>query len=99
MLTELQKLQSSTADLPASFQKSFPDLNANIQSLRETITAKDLTLNEKAHKIATEVRDGVNPLLEAVQQRVRELIGVTNTKKDAAKEASVKVEVTTDKAN
>lgn len=84
MLAELQKLQSSTAALPKSVQSSFPDLSATISDLRNIVTAKDITLNEKANKVSQEVRERVSPVLEEAKQKVKELVGIAATKKDEA---------------
>jgi hypothetical protein len=84
MLQELQKLQSSTTSLPQSLQSSFPDLSAAISELRKIATSKDITLNEKATKVGSEVRDRVNPLLEEAMKRVKELVGIAVVKKDEA---------------
>jgi hypothetical protein len=81
MLQELQKLQSSTASLPQSLQSSFPDLSATISELRNIVTSKDITLNEKATRVGIEVRDCVNPLLEDAKKRVRELVGIATSEK------------------
>jgi hypothetical protein len=82
MLQELQKLQTSTASLPKSLQSSFPDLGATISEFHNIVTSKDITLNEKATKVGSEVRDRVNPLLEDAMKRVKELVGIATTKKN-----------------
>jgi hypothetical protein len=82
MLQELQKLQTSTASLPRSLQASFPDFNATISELRNIVTSKDITLNEKAVKVGSEVRERVNPLLEEVKKKILELVGIAINKKD-----------------
>jgi hypothetical protein len=84
MLQELQKLQTSTASLPQSLQSSFPDLTAAIAELRDIVTSKEISLNEKAIKVGSEVRDRVNPLLEEAMKKVKELVGLAVSKKDEA---------------
>lgn len=84
MLQELQKLQASTSALPQSLRSSFPDLTATISDLRNIVTAKDVSLNEKANKVGQEVKEHIHPVLEEVKQKVRELAGVATSKKDEA---------------
>lgn len=84
MLQELQKLQAQTAALPQSLQSTFPDLTSTISDLRNIVTAKDISLNEKANKAATEVREHIHPILDEVTQKAKALVGIAAAKKDEA---------------
>jgi hypothetical protein len=84
MLQELQKLHASTAALPQSLQSSFPDLGATVSDFRDIVTAKDITLNEKATKVGQEVKERVSPILDDVMHKVKELVGIAVSKKDEA---------------
>ena len=90
MLAELQRVQANTAALPAALQSalqsSTAELSAAIAEFRETVSAKDVTLNEKAARVGAQVRERVNPLLEGVELRVRELVGLLEKKKEEAVE-------------
>jgi hypothetical protein len=89
MLAELQKVQATTASLPQSLQSTFPDLSATITDLRNIITQKDLPHNEKVNKVGQEVKDRVNPLLDVVSNRIKELLGVATAKKEDVKDKLV----------
>lgn len=82
MLQELQKLQTQTAALPQSLRSAFPDLTSTISDLHHIVTAKDISLNEKANKAATEVREHIHPILDEVAQKAKELIGMAAAKRD-----------------
>ncbi|KAF7986386.1 hypothetical protein HWV62_35422 [Athelia sp. TMB] len=88
MLAELQRVQANTAALPAALQSalqsSTAELSAAIAEFRETVSAKDVALNEKAARVGAQVRERVNPILEGVQLRVRELVGLLEKKKEEA---------------
>jgi len=79
MLSELQKLQTSTAALPAHLQSSFSGLSdgvgQTIGELRSIITEADVPLNEKAKRLRSMVEDKVNPLLAGASVKVQEAIG------------------------
>ncbi|EGO03996.1 hypothetical protein SERLA73DRAFT_175713 [Serpula lacrymans var. lacrymans S7.3] len=85
MVQELQKLQSSTAQLPQQLQSNFPDLSATITDLRNIVTAPNVPMNEKVNKVTTEVKERVRPMLDNVSRRVSELVNVLGQKKDEAK--------------
>lgn len=86
MLAELQRLHASTTALPATLQSalqsSSAELSAAIAELRETVSAKDVSLNDKAARVGGQVKERVSPLLEGVEGRVRELLGVLGRKKE-----------------
>jgi hypothetical protein len=93
MLSELQKLQASTASISESFQatattatstvrshipphiqEAFSEFSQNLSNataeFSSTITAKDIPLQEKASKLASEVRERIVPLLGSLTKGV-----------------------------
>jgi len=82
MLSELQKLQQSTAALPHTLQSTYPDISKTITDLRGIVTTPDMSVGDKVHRVAEEVRDGVRPMLEKLSQRISELARAIGTKKD-----------------
>ncbi|KAL6300936.1 lipid droplet-associated perilipin protein [Sparassis latifolia] len=78
MLVELQKIQTSTSQLPSTFQTSFHDISTHlaaiINDLTAILTSQD-PVQEKVHKVRDTVQEGVQPLLEAATTRVQEILG------------------------
>ncbi|KAI0788697.1 lipid droplet-associated perilipin protein [Abortiporus biennis] len=79
MLQELQKVQTSTANLPAAVQASFNDISTHLSS------AIHDTLPDKAHKLRETVQDRVQPILDASAARVQQILDSIRGK--AAEEA------------
>ncbi|KAI0641365.1 lipid droplet-associated perilipin protein [Trametes meyenii] len=78
MLTELQKVQTSTAALPATLQASFLDVSANLTSTINELSAiltSPEHLPEKAHKVRETVQERVQPILDTATARVQEILG------------------------
>ncbi|KAF8137393.1 hypothetical protein EV363DRAFT_1293653 [Boletus edulis] len=82
MLAELQKLQQSTAALPHSLQAIYPDISKPITDLRGIVTTTDMSVGDKVHRVAEEVREGVRPMLEKLSQRISDLAKAIGTKKE-----------------
>lgn len=82
MLQELQKLQQSTATLPQTLQSTYPDISKSITDLRDIVTTPDMSVTDKVHRVAEEVREGVRPMLEKLSQRIGELAKVIGTKRE-----------------
>ncbi|OBZ67702.1 Perilipin-2 [Grifola frondosa] len=78
MLSELQKIQASTAALPSTLQSSFNDISTHLSStitdLSAVLTSQD-PLPEKVHKVRDTVQERVQPLLDAAAVRVQEILG------------------------
>ncbi|KAI0918328.1 hypothetical protein AcV5_002341 [Taiwanofungus camphoratus] len=79
MLAELQRIQASTAALPATLQASFHDISTHISTaitdLSAILNSQD-PFQEKVHKVRDMVQERVYPLLEAATTRVQEILGV-----------------------
>lgn len=82
MLQELQKLQQSTATLPQTLQSTYPDISKTITDLRGIVTTPDMSVTDKVHRVAEEVREGVRPMLEKLSQRIGDLAKVIGTKRE-----------------
>jgi len=82
MLAELQKLQQSTAALPQSLQATYPDISKTITDLRDIVTTTDMSVGDKVHRVAEEVKEGVRPMLEKLSQRISDLAKAIGTKKE-----------------
>ncbi|KZT07021.1 uncharacterized protein LAESUDRAFT_699384 [Laetiporus sulphureus 93-53] len=96
MLAELQKIQATTAALPAHLQASFHDISTHLSStihdLSAIITSPD-PLQEKVHKLRDTVQERVNPLLEAATARVHDILGAVTGRageKEAQAEGTAK---------
>ncbi|KAI0070836.1 hypothetical protein K474DRAFT_1669662 [Panus rudis PR-1116 ss-1] len=101
MVQELQRVQASTATLPAAVQASFHDISA---ALHKTIT--DLTniltssepIPDKVHKVRDTVQERVEPLLEASAVQVHAILQSlrrrTGEKAEESQEAAAQVTVT-----
>ncbi|KAI0628605.1 lipid droplet-associated perilipin protein [Trametes polyzona] len=78
MVSELQKVQASTAALPATLQASFHDVSANltttINELSAILTAPE-PLPEKVQKVRLTVQERVQPILDTATARVQEVLG------------------------
>lgn len=78
MLSELQRIQATTATLPSAVQASFHDVSAQISStitdLSAILTAPE-PLSEKINKLRDTVQDRVHPVLETATARVQALLG------------------------
>ncbi|RPD60224.1 lipid droplet-associated perilipin protein [Lentinus tigrinus ALCF2SS1-7] len=78
MLSELQKVQASTAALPGTLQSAFQDvstnLSATINELSGILKSPD-PLPEKAHKVRETVQERVQPILDTATARVQEILG------------------------
>ncbi|KAF8549439.1 hypothetical protein OG21DRAFT_1469968 [Imleria badia] len=88
MLAELQKLQQSTAALPQTIQSTYPDISKTITDLRDIVTTPDLSVGDKVHRVTEEVRQGVQPMLEKLSQRISDLAKVIGTKKEEVRAAA-----------
>ncbi|KAI0064245.1 hypothetical protein BV25DRAFT_1882239 [Artomyces pyxidatus] len=89
MLQELQRIQTSTAALPAHLQASFKPVQEGLSSTISDLSAvikSELPPQEKLSKIGDTVKEHVNPLLEAATLRVQEAIKAITAKKEEAKE-------------
>ncbi|KAI0781952.1 lipid droplet-associated perilipin protein [Abortiporus biennis] len=88
MLQELQKVQTSTANLPAAVQASFNDISTHLSSaihdVSAILTSPD-PLPDKAHKLRETVQDRVQPILDASAARVQQILDSIRGK--AAEEA------------
>lgn len=85
MLQELQKLQQSTAALPHTLQSHYPDISKTITDLRDIVTTSDMSVSDKVHRVAEEVREGVKPMLEKLSQRISDIAKAIGTKKEEAR--------------
>lgn len=88
MLAELQKLQQSTAALPQTLQSTYPDISKTITDLHVIVTTPDLSVGDKVHRVADEVKQGVQPMLEKLSQRISDLVKVIGTKKEEVSAAA-----------
>ncbi|KAI0667254.1 lipid droplet-associated perilipin protein [Trametes maxima] len=103
MLTELQKVQTSTAALPATLQASFHDVSANLTSTINELSAiltSPEPLPEKAHKVRETVQERVQPILDTATARVQEILGalkarVSEDKSEAPQSATTTSGATT----
>lgn len=79
MLSELQKIQAQTAQLPTTIQASFHDISAHlattIHDLSTILTSPD-PLQEKVVKVKDTVQERVQPILEVATVRVQEILGL-----------------------
>ncbi|KAG9313502.1 hypothetical protein JVU11DRAFT_5828 [Chiua virens] len=82
MLQELQKLQQSTAALPHTLQSTYPDLSKTITDLRNIVTTPEMSVGDKVHRVAEEVKQGVQPMLEKLSQRISDLAKAIGSKND-----------------
>lgn len=82
MLLELQKLQQSTATLPQTLQSTYPDISKTITDLRGIVTTPDMSVGDKVHRVAEEVKEGVRPMLEKLSQRIGDLARAIGTKRE-----------------
>ncbi|RDB27997.1 hypothetical protein Hypma_002095, partial [Hypsizygus marmoreus] len=66
------------AQIPPQIQKTYAevsqDLSSAVSELRNIITTKDITLQEKVHRVGSEVQEHVGPLLESIKKGVSELL-------------------------
>lgn len=87
MLLELQRLQQSSAALPAHLQASFHGLSdgvaVTIGDLRGIVTA-DLPLNDKVLRLRATVEEKVQPLLESAAAAVQETLRAVSRKSEGA---------------
>lgn len=84
MLTELQKIQHSTAQLPHTLQATYPDVSKTITDLGNIVADHDLPVTEKVNRVGHEVKERVSPLLEKLAQRIGELLNILGSKKEEA---------------
>ncbi|KAH0835952.1 hypothetical protein J3R83DRAFT_9878 [Lanmaoa asiatica] len=82
MLQELQKLQQSTTALPQTLQSTYPDISKTITDLRDIVTTPDMSVGDKVHRVAEEVREGVRPMLEKLSQRIGDVVKAIGTKRE-----------------
>ncbi|KAF8888610.1 hypothetical protein BD779DRAFT_1523936 [Infundibulicybe gibba] len=90
MLVELQKLQTSTAQMSSSFQSTtshtYADLSQKyvelseslataIVELRTIVTTKEMSVQEKVEKVGAEVKGKVRPVLGDILRGVESLLG------------------------
>ncbi|KAH9848713.1 lipid droplet-associated perilipin protein [Lenzites betulinus] len=78
MVAELQKVQASTAALPATLQASFHDVSANLTSTINELSAiltSPEPLPEKVQKVRGTVQERVQPILDTATARVQEILG------------------------
>ncbi|CAL1698832.1 unnamed protein product [Somion occarium] len=95
MLQELQRVQASTAKLPAAVQSSFRDLSASLANtigeLSAILTSSD-PIPDKVHRVRDTVQGRVEPVLEASAVRVQEilnvLLGKASEKSDQVQDAA-----------
>ncbi|KAI0365811.1 lipid droplet-associated perilipin protein [Pilatotrama ljubarskyi] len=77
MVAELQKVQASTAALPAALQSSFHDVSTNLTSTINELSAI-LTSSEpvpdKVNKVRDTVQERVQPILDTATARVQEIL-------------------------
>ncbi|RDX51717.1 lipid droplet-associated perilipin protein [Lentinus brumalis] len=77
MLSELRKVEASTAALPGTLQSAFQDVNANlsdtINELSGVLQSSD-PLPEKAQKVRETVQGRVQPILDTAAARVQEIL-------------------------
>lgn len=86
LLSEMQKIQHSTAQLPQTLQATYPDISKTIADLRNTITNPSLPVPEKINRVGREVKERVSPLLEKLTQRIGEIISVLGSKAEEAED-------------
>ncbi|KAI0765874.1 lipid droplet-associated perilipin protein [Trametes elegans] len=90
MLAELQKVQASTAALPATLQASFHDVSANLSATineLSTILTSPEPLPDKVHKVRDTVKERVQPILDTATTRVQEILGALKARVSEDKEA------------
>ncbi|EIW54800.1 lipid droplet-associated perilipin protein [Trametes versicolor FP-101664 SS1] len=78
MVAELQKVQASTAALPATLQASFHDVSANLTSTINELSAiltSPEPVPEKVQKVRDTVQQRVQPILDTATARVQEVLG------------------------
>ncbi|KAI0353920.1 lipid droplet-associated perilipin protein [Trametes cingulata] len=78
MVAELQKVQASTAALPATLQSSFHDVSTNLTSTINELSAiltSPEPLPDKVHKVRDTVTERVQPILDTATARVQEILG------------------------
>jgi gas vesicle protein len=88
LLSEMQKIQHSTAQLPQTLQATYPDISKTIADLRNTITNPSLPVPEKINRVGREVKERVSPLLEKLTQRIGEIISVLGSKAEEAEDTT-----------
>ncbi|KAI9062098.1 lipid droplet-associated perilipin protein, partial [Trametes sanguinea] len=77
MLSELQKVQASTAALPSTLQASFHDVSANLTSTINDLSAiltSPEPFPEKVNKVRDTVQERVQPVLDTATARVQEIL-------------------------
>ncbi|PCH34966.1 hypothetical protein WOLCODRAFT_139660 [Wolfiporia cocos MD-104 SS10] len=83
MLGELQKIQATTATLPAQVQVSLSDISARLSStitdLSAILTSPD-PLQDKVHKLRDTIQERVHPLLEATTSRVQDILAAVRSR-------------------
>lgn len=85
LLSEMQKIHQSIAQLPQTLQATYPDISKTVVDLRDTITNSSLPVPEKINRVGREVKERVSPLLEKLTQRISEIISVLGSKAEEAK--------------
>ncbi|KAG2056010.1 hypothetical protein BDR06DRAFT_953426 [Suillus hirtellus] len=85
LLSEMQKIQHSTAQLPQTIQATYPDISKTVADLHDIITNPSLPVPEKLNRVGREVKERVSPLLEKLTQRIGEIINVLGSKAEEAK--------------
>ncbi|KAG2356098.1 hypothetical protein BDR07DRAFT_1613318 [Suillus spraguei] len=85
LLSEMLKIQQSTAKLPQTLQATYPDISKTVADLRNIITNPSLPVPEKINRVGGEVKERVSPLLEKFTQRISEIISLLGSKAEEAK--------------
>ncbi|KAG2134833.1 hypothetical protein DEU56DRAFT_808942 [Suillus clintonianus] len=85
LLSEMKKIQQSTAQLPHTLQVTYPDVSKTVVDLHNIITNPSLPVPEKVNRVGREVKERVSPLLEKLTQRIGEIISVLGSKAEEAK--------------
>ncbi|KAI0754152.1 hypothetical protein C8Q80DRAFT_1094585 [Daedaleopsis nitida] len=83
MLSELHKVQASTAALPGTLQSAFQDVSANLSSTineLSTILTSPEPLPEKATKVRETVTERVQPILDTASARVQEILAAVKAR-------------------
>ncbi|KAG1748332.1 uncharacterized protein EDB91DRAFT_1113423 [Suillus paluster] len=88
LVSELQKVQQSTAQLPQTLQATYPDVSKTVTDLRNIITNPDMQFPEKFNRVGREVKERVSPLLEKLTQRIGELVNALSSKTEEANGAA-----------